>query len=63
MEPTEYVLAANAALALLKVLLPEIDKLVNSGKISVDVQQAQLDTLDSIRNGVAFAKPNWEQGK
>lgn len=56
------ILLANAALALLEQLLPDIARLVKSGAISPEAQQQLHDRYRSLVNAgdAAFQGPEWE---
>lgn len=57
----EEIVLANAALALLEVLLPKIQQLTNKGEISAEDQQALKDKYLSLKNRAdgQFTGPEW----
>lgn len=62
MDPVTAVTLANAALALLEALIPQISKMVSAGEISTEDQQAVLDRYNAVKAAVekGFTGPEWD---
>lgn len=60
-DPLTIMTAVNASIALLKVLIPEVQAMVTAGQIQAEQQQKVLDELESLRSPAKFIGPEWEQ--
>lgn len=53
--------AANAALALLEIVIPKIAALVKSGQVTPEEQQTVLDRVHALKTDPSkFTGPEWE---
>ncbi len=57
----ETIAAVNAALALIKVLLPEVEDLFKKGMITPEEQQKMLDDYNNVKNNLdaLMSGPEW----
>lgn len=63
MDPLTAIALANAAIQVLQVLIPEIEKLANKGQVSVEQQQAVMDKYNTLRAQIiagGFKGPEFE---
>lgn len=61
MDPLTILAIISGAQAILKAAVPEVQRLLNSGEISVEDQAKLKAAIDSIRDGSAFTGDEWNQ--
>jgi hypothetical protein len=61
MDPITILAIISGAQQILKVAVPEVQKLLASGEVSVEDQAKLRAAIDGIRDGSAFSGPEWNQ--
>jgi hypothetical protein len=57
----EILALVSGAQGLLKILVPEIEKIIAKGEVSADELNQLKAAVDSIRDGSAFLSSEWNQ--
>lgn len=61
MEAAAILAIIDGALTILEKAAPSLEQAVNSGQVSNDVQQGNLDRLNALRLSTAFGGPEWRK--
>jgi hypothetical protein len=61
MDPITILAIISGAQQILKVAVPEVQKLLASGDVSVEDQAKLKAAIDGIRDGSAFQGSEWNQ--
>jgi hypothetical protein len=61
LDPITILAIISGAQQIIKVAVPEVERLLASGEVSVEDQAKLKAAIDSIRDGSAFAGSEWNQ--
>lgn len=61
MDPITILAIISGAQQIIKVAVPEVERLLASGEVSVEDQAKLKAAIDSIRDGSAFQGSEWNQ--
>jgi hypothetical protein len=61
MDPVTILAIISGAQQILKIAVPEVQRLLASGEVSAEDQAKLKAAIDSIRDGSAFTSDEWNQ--